>query len=95
METVPCPVGVSLNYIFPDEPSNGILLIILSIILEFGSGTGWTLYPPLSTSFMNLEAVQLKYQSTMKSILIETDLCLVMCLVISIQIHFQVLISNS
>ncbi len=71
------------------------LLIILSIILEFGSGTGWTLYPPLSTSFMNLEAVQLKYQSTMKSILIETDLCLVMCLVISIQIHFQVLISNS
>ena len=30
------------------------LLIILSIILEFGSGTGWTLYPPLSTSFMNL-----------------------------------------
>ena len=30
------------------------LLIILSIILEFGSGTGWTLYPPLSTSFMSL-----------------------------------------
>jgi len=30
------------------------LLLILSIISEFGGGTGWTLYPPLSTSFMNL-----------------------------------------
>merc|ERR1712144_61755 len=30
------------------------LLIILSFISEFGSGTGWTLYPPLSTSFMSL-----------------------------------------
>merc|ERR1712032_1208991 len=30
------------------------LLIILSSISEFGGGTGWTLYPPLSTSFMSL-----------------------------------------
>merc|ERR1711998_303089 len=30
------------------------LLLILSLISEFGGGTGWTLYPPLSTSFMSL-----------------------------------------
>jgi cytochrome c oxidase subunit 1 len=30
------------------------LFVIVSLISEFGSGTGWTLYPPLSTSFMNL-----------------------------------------
>merc|ERR1712226_1761160 len=29
------------------------LLLILSLISEFGGGTGWTLYPPLSTSFMS------------------------------------------
>merc|ERR1712134_235027 len=29
-------------------------LLMLSIISEFGGGTGWTLYPPLSTSFMSL-----------------------------------------
>merc|ERR1711907_234445 len=29
-------------------------LMMLSIISEFGGGTGWTLYPPLSTSFMSL-----------------------------------------
>mmetsp|Transcript_105177 Transcript_105177/g.302489 ORF Transcript_105177/g.302489 Transcript_105177/m.302489 type:complete len:87 (-) Transcript_105177:171-431(-) len=27
---------------------------MLSLISEFGGGTGWTLYPPLSTSFMSL-----------------------------------------
>merc|ERR1712186_187419 len=30
------------------------LFTILSLISEFGGGTGWTLYPPLSTSFMSL-----------------------------------------
>merc|ERR1711953_1468869 len=30
------------------------LLLILALISEFGGGTGWTLYPPLSTSFMSL-----------------------------------------
>merc|ERR1712170_249680 len=30
------------------------LLLILSLISEFGAGTGWTLCPPLSTSFMSL-----------------------------------------
>merc|ERR1712119_142018 len=30
------------------------LLAILSFISEFGGGTGWTLYPPLRTSFMSL-----------------------------------------
>merc|ERR1711871_1460748 len=29
-------------------------LLVLSFISEFGGGTGWTLYPPLSTSFMSL-----------------------------------------
>ncbi len=30
------------------------VLLILSLISDFGGGTGWTLYPPLSTSFMSL-----------------------------------------
>merc|ERR1712110_738727 len=30
------------------------LLVFLSFISEFGGGTGWTLYPPLSTSFISL-----------------------------------------
>merc|ERR1712187_357609 len=30
------------------------LFLILSLISEFGGGTGWTLYPPLSTSLMSL-----------------------------------------
>merc|ERR1712048_36748 len=30
------------------------LLVCVSFISEFGGGTGWTLYPPLSTSFMSL-----------------------------------------
>merc|ERR1711881_448868 len=30
------------------------LLLIFSLISDFGGGTGWTLYPPLSTSFMSL-----------------------------------------
>merc|ERR1711963_858176 len=29
------------------------LFLILSLISEFGGGTGWTLYPPLSTSFIH------------------------------------------
>ena len=37
-------VSLSLSYLF----------VILSFISEFGGGTGWTLYPPLSTSFMSL-----------------------------------------
>merc|ERR1712187_194256 len=35
---------LSLSYLF----------VILSFYLDFGGGTGWTLYPPLSTSFMSL-----------------------------------------
>merc|ERR1711970_963041 len=30
------------------------VMVILSVISEFGGGTGWTFYPPLSTSFMSL-----------------------------------------
>merc|ERR1712048_1208342 len=37
------------------------LLVILSIVSEFGGGTGWTLYPPLSTSFMSLSPSSTAY----------------------------------
>merc|ERR1712050_766735 len=37
------------------------LLLILSLISEFGGGTGWTLYPPLSTSFMSLSPSSMFY----------------------------------
>jgi len=30
-----------------------ILLLIVSSLVEFGAGTGWTLYPPLSTSLFH------------------------------------------
>nr|ADN32370.1 cytochrome oxidase subunit 1 [Plasmodium sp. gorilla clade G1]ADN32373.1 cytochrome oxidase subunit 1 [Plasmodium sp. gorilla clade G1]ADN32376.1 cytochrome oxidase subunit 1 [Plasmodium sp. gorilla clade G1] len=33
------------------------VLVILSTAAEFGGGTGWTLYPPLSTSLMSLSPV--------------------------------------
>merc|ERR1712193_79312 len=37
------------------------LFIILSLISEFGGGTGWTIYPPLSTSFMSLSPSSTAY----------------------------------
>ena len=37
-----------------NSQQSSYLFLILSLISEFGSGTGWTLYPPLSTSFMSL-----------------------------------------
>merc|ERR1712144_69552 len=37
------------------------ILILISIISEFGGGTGWTLYPPLSTSFMSLSPSSVAY----------------------------------
>merc|ERR1712178_94911 len=37
------------------------LLLLLSIISEYGGGTGWTLYPPLSTSFMSLSTSSITY----------------------------------
>merc|ERR1712063_165705 len=37
------------------------LLVILSLISEFGGGVGWTLYPPLSTSFMSLSPSSTAY----------------------------------
>merc|ERR1711988_774573 len=40
---------------------NNLFFIILSIISEFGGGTGWTLYPPLSTSFMSLSPSSTAY----------------------------------
>jgi cytochrome c oxidase subunit 1 len=37
------------------------LFLILSIIIEFGGGTGWTLYPPLSTSYISLSSSSIIY----------------------------------
>ena len=37
------------------------LLVIVSLVSEFGGGTGWTLYPPLSTSFMSLSLPYIPY----------------------------------
>jgi len=37
------------------------VLLILSLISEFGGGIGWTLYPPLSTSFMSLSPSSVSY----------------------------------
>jgi len=36
-------------------------LLILSLISEFGCGAGWTMYPPLSTSFMSLSVSSTAY----------------------------------
>merc|ERR1711994_279447 len=51
----------SPEVVYPRVNNLSILLLflsyffaILSLISEFGGGTGWTLYPPLSTSFMSL-----------------------------------------
>lgn len=32
-------------------------IVALSLFQEFGTGTGWTMYPPLSTSLMSLSAI--------------------------------------
>jgi len=37
------------------------LFLILSVIVEFGGGTGWTLYPPLSTSYISLSSSSVIY----------------------------------
>jgi heme/copper-type cytochrome/quinol oxidase subunit 1 len=42
---------LSLSYLF----------VILSLISEFGGGIGWTLYPPLSTSFMSISPSSIAY----------------------------------
>merc|ERR1711985_170283 len=51
----------SPEVVFPRINNFSILLLflsylqlIMSVITEFGGGSGWTLYPPLSTSFMSL-----------------------------------------
>merc|ERR1711934_318532 len=41
--------------------NNLSILVLISIISEFGGGTGWTLYPPLSTSFMSLSPSSVAY----------------------------------
>merc|ERR1712084_83436 len=37
------------------------LFVILSYFSDFGGGTGWTLYPPLSTSFLSLSPSSVAY----------------------------------
>lgn len=51
----------SNEIIFPRINNFSILLLVFSYIIvsfslvsEYGAGTGWTLYPPLSTSFLSL-----------------------------------------
>merc|ERR1711885_109141 len=44
----------SPEVVYPRVNNFSILILSLSFISEFGGGTGWTLYPPLSTSFMSL-----------------------------------------
>ena len=44
----------SPEVVYPRVLFLSYLFLILSLISEFGGGTGWTLYPPLSTSFMTL-----------------------------------------
>merc|ERR1712050_160263 len=52
---------ISPEKVYPRVNNFSILLLFLSyfltifsLISEFGGGTGWTLYPPLTTSFMSL-----------------------------------------
>merc|ERR1711906_12066 len=40
--------------VYPRVNNLSILILFLSYFSEFGGATGWTLYPPLSTSFMSL-----------------------------------------
>jgi cytochrome c oxidase subunit 1 len=51
----------SNEIIFPRINNFSILLLVFSYVIvsfslvsEYGAGTGWTLYPPLSTSFLSL-----------------------------------------
>ena len=37
--------------------SSSFILVALSLVQEFGTGTGWTMYPPLSTSLGSLSSV--------------------------------------
>merc|ERR1712007_344249 len=46
------------------------LLVVLSLISEFGGGTGWTLYPPLSTSFMSLSPSSVGFMVLLTSIFV-------------------------
>merc|ERR1712070_95045 len=38
-----------------------VVFVVLSLVSEFGGGAGWTLYPPLSTSFMSLSPSSVAY----------------------------------
>merc|ERR1712146_15717 len=46
--------GLQKWYILESIIFLSYFLAVLSFVSEFGGGTGWTLYPPLSTSFMSL-----------------------------------------
>merc|ERR1712228_125221 len=58
----------SPEVVYPRVNNFSILLLFLSYFLailscssDFGGGTGWTLYPPLSTSFMSLSPSSVAY----------------------------------
>ena len=37
--------------------ASSYIILMLSMICEYGCGIGWTLYPPLSTSLMTLTSI--------------------------------------
>jgi heme/copper-type cytochrome/quinol oxidase subunit 1 len=60
---IPIYLGAS-EVIYPRINNMSVLIIpssytiiLLSMICEYGSGIGWTLYPPLSTSLMTLTSI--------------------------------------
>merc|ERR1712138_358572 len=62
---MPVLYGGLANYFLPiyilapevSLPRINCLSLLISLCTEFGAATGWTFYPPLSTSLMNLSAV--------------------------------------
>merc|ERR1712114_164675 len=43
--------------VYPRINNISIIILILSVTGEFNNGTGWTLYPPLSTSLVSLSPI--------------------------------------
>merc|ERR1712137_1001639 len=51
----------SPEVVYPRVNNLSYLFFVLSCFSDFGGGTGWTLYPPLSTSFMSLSPSSVAY----------------------------------
>ena len=66
----------SNEIIFPRINNFSILLLVFSYVIvsfslvsEYGAGTGWTLYPPLSTSFLSLSPSSMYFLLTTLQVL--------------------------